>query len=130
LSLPFAGAFLQLPLWDLLMNASLVSKIVLLLLVVASLMSWTVIFAKWRQFGAATQANRSFLPRLPQGAPPGSHCRRRGAVSRLAADGRVSFGYEEAARQAEAHGRIINKVAVERSLQMASAKSWPAWSAI
>lgn len=28
------------------------------------------------------------------------------------------MGYEEAARQVEAHGHIVNKVAVERSLQM------------
>jgi biopolymer transport protein TolQ len=118
LSLPFAGAFLQLPLWDLLMNASLVSKIVLLFLVVASLMSWTVILAKWRQFGAAVQANRSFLrafrkaPRLDAIAAVAEQFR----ASPLT--GVFSLGYEEAARQVEAHGHIVNKVAVERSLQM------------
>ena len=113
MSLPFAGAFLQLPLWDLLMSASLVSKIVLLFLVVASLMSWTVIFAKWRQFGAASQANRSFL-RAFRKAP------RLDAIAAVAEQfrGVFSLGYEEAARQVEAHGHIVNKVAVERSLQM------------
>jgi biopolymer transport protein TolQ len=106
------------PLWDLVMGASLVSKVVLAFLAFGSLLSWTIIFAKWRQFKDAVNANRSFL-RAFRKAP------RLDAIAAVAEQFRASpltgvfgFGYEETARQLHAHGRITNKVAVERSLQM------------
>jgi biopolymer transport protein TolQ len=118
LSFPFAGAFLQLPLLDLLMGASLVSKVVLVLLTVASVMSWTVIFAKWKQFKAAGSENTAFL-RAFRKAP------RLEAIAALAEQFQVSplsgvfaYGYDEAGRQVQTRGRVTNKVAVERSLQM------------
>ena len=61
MSFPFAGAFLQLPMLDLLLGASLISKVVLVLLIIASVMSWTVIFAKWKQLKAAGLENAAFL---------------------------------------------------------------------
>ena len=118
MSFPFAGAFLQLPILDLLLGASLVSKVVLVLLIIASVMSWTVIFAKWKQFKAAKLENSSFL-RAFRKAP------RLEAIAALAEQFQVSplsgvfaYGYDEAGRQVQTRGRITNKVAVERSLQM------------
>jgi biopolymer transport protein TolQ len=118
LSFPFAGAFLQLPMLDLLMGASLVSKAVLVVLIVASVMSWTVIFAKWKQFKAAGLENKTFL-RAFRKAP------RLEAVAALAEQFQVSplsgvfaYGYDEAGRQVQTRGRVTNKIAVERSLQM------------
>jgi biopolymer transport protein TolQ len=118
LSFPFAGAFLQLPMLDLLMGASLVSKVVLVALIVASVMSWTVIFAKWKQFKAAGLENKTFL-RAFRKAP------RLEAVAALAEQFQVSplsgvfaYGYDEAGRQVQTRGRVTNKIAVERSLQM------------
>lgn len=118
MSFPFAGAFLQLPILDLLLGASLVSKIVLVLLVIASVMSWTVIFAKWKQFKAAGLENSTFL-RAFRKAP------RLEAIAALAEQFQVSplsgvfaYGYDEAGRQVQTRGRITNKVAIERSLQM------------
>lgn len=118
MSFPFAGALLQLPLLDMLMSASLVSKVVLVLLIIASVMSWTVIFAKWKQFKAAGLENATFL-RAFRKAP------RLEAVAALAEQFQVSplagvfaYGYDEAGRQVQVRGRITNKVAVERSLQM------------
>jgi biopolymer transport protein TolQ len=118
LSFPFSGAFLQLPILDLLLGASLVSKIVLVLLVIASVMSWTVIFAKWKQLKAAALENIRFL-RAFRKAP------RLEAVAALAEQFQISplsgvfaYGYDEAGRQVQTRGRITNKVAIERALQM------------
>lgn len=118
MSFPFAGAFLQMPILDLLLGASLVSKVVLVLLIIASVMSWTVIFAKWKQFKAAVLENSAFL-RAFRKAP------RLEAIAALAEQFQVSplsgvfaYGYDEAGRQVQSRGRITNKVAVERSLQM------------
>ena len=118
MSFPFAGAFLQLPMLDMLLGASLVSKIVLVLLIIASVMSWTVIFAKWKQFKAAGVENAAFL-RAFRKAP------RLESISALAEQFQVSplsgvfaYGYDEAGRQVQTRGRVTNKVAVERSLQM------------
>jgi len=118
LSFPFAEAFLQLPLLDLLLGASLVSKAVLVLLIIASVMSWTVIFAKWKQFKAAGLENTAFL-RAFRKAP------RLESVAALAEQFQISplsgvfaYGYDEAGRQVQTRGRVTNKVAVERSLQM------------
>jgi biopolymer transport protein TolQ len=118
LSFPFAGAFLQLPMLDLLLGASLISKVVLVLLTVASVLSWTVIFAKWKQFKAAGLENAAFL-RAFRKAP------RLEAIAALAEQYQISplsgifaYGYDEAGRQVQTRGRVTNKVAVERSLQM------------
>jgi len=118
LSFPFAGAFLQLSMLDLLLGASLISKVVLVLLIIASVMSWTVIFAKWKQFKAAGLENAAFL-RAFRKAP------RLEAIAALAEQFQVSplsgvfaYGYDEAGRQVQTRGRVTNKVAVERSLQM------------
>jgi biopolymer transport protein TolQ len=118
LSLPFVGAFLQLSIWELVLGASFISKVVLLILLVGSLMSWTIIFAKWSQFKSARAANSSFL-RAFRKAP------NLDAVSVVSEQfrsaplaGVFDFGYQEVARQVKAKGDIINKVALERTLQL------------
>ena len=118
MSFPFAGAFLQMPMLDMLLGASLVSKAVLVLLIIASVMSWTVIFAKWKQFKAAGVENSAFLrafrkaPRLESIAPLAEQFQ----ISPLS--GVFAYGYAEAGRQVQLRGQVTNKVAVERSLQM------------
>jgi biopolymer transport protein TolQ len=47
--------------WDMITHASLMTKIVLGVLVVLSLMSWAVIFAKWVEFRKVTAAGRNFI---------------------------------------------------------------------
>lgn len=118
LLLPDFSAFLQLSLWELVLHASLVSKLVLLLLLVASVLSWTVIFAKWRQFSGAEAANNSFLrafrkaPNLDAVAVVSEQFR--GAPL----TGVFGLGYEEVARQVRSRGEVGNKVALERTLQL------------
>lgn len=100
------------------MAASLVSKAVLAMLLVASLMSWTVIFAKWTQFKNAASANAAFLRAFRKS--PGLD-----AVAAAAEQFRNSpltgvfdFGYQEVARQLKTKGSIVNKTALERTLQL------------
>ncbi|MBL0160202.1 MAG: MotA/TolQ/ExbB proton channel family protein [Bryobacterales bacterium] len=99
-------------------EASLVSKIVLVLLLAGSVMSWVIIFAKYSQFKSAVGANGAFL-RAFRKAP------NLDAVAAAAEQFRAAplttvfdFGYQEATRQVKLRGEIINKVALERSLQM------------
>lgn len=51
----------QLGLFDLVLQAGFVGKSVLILLVAASIFSWTVIFAKWKAMKAVAIENASFL---------------------------------------------------------------------
>lgn len=118
MSHPFPAAFLQLSLWELVMAASLVSKVVLVLLLIASLMSWAVIFAKWSQFRNASTANSAFLRAFRKA--PGLEAVAV-AVEQFRASpltGVFDFGYQEVARQMKAKGAIINKTALERALQL------------
>ncbi len=100
------------------MAASLVSKAVLAMLLVASLMSWTVIFAKWTQFRNASAANTAFLrafrksPSLDAVAVASEQFRNSPLT------GVFDFGYQEVARQIKVKGAIANKVALERTLQL------------
>jgi biopolymer transport protein TolQ len=118
LTLPFVGAFLQLSLWELVLGASLVSKIVLVFLLVASLLSWTIILAKWNQFKAAAAANSTFLrafrkaPNLDAVAVAAEQFRNAPLT------GVFDFGYQETVRQFKSKGEIFNKVALERTLQL------------
>ncbi len=118
MTLPFVGAFLQLSLWDLVTTASPVSKFVLLLLLVGSVLSWVIIFAKWSQFRDAVAANTTFLrafrkaPNLDSVAAAAEQFRAAPLTSVF------DFGYQETARQVKLKGAIINKVALERSLQL------------
>jgi biopolymer transport protein TolQ len=118
LTLPFVWAFLQLSLLEMLATASPVSKAVLAILLVGSVMSWVIIFAKYSQFKSAVGANHAFL-RAFRKAP------NLDAVAAAAEQFRAAplttvfdFGYQEATRQVKLRGAIINKVALERSLQM------------
>jgi biopolymer transport protein TolQ len=112
------GAFLQLSLWELVLGASLISKIVLGCLLLASLLSWTIILAKWNQFKNAAAANSSFLrafrksPNLDAVAVAAEQFRNAPLT------GVFDFGYQETVRQFKSKGEIFNKVALERTLQL------------
>lgn len=47
--------------WDLLVSTDAVTKAVLAFLAVLSLLSWTIILAKWREFGKVQRASRTFM---------------------------------------------------------------------
>ena len=61
-------------LMEMLSNIGPIAMGVLLLLLIASLYSWTVILGKMSTFGKATQESRQLYPHLPQGVAAAGDC--------------------------------------------------------
>jgi len=87
-------------------------------LVIFSLASWTIIFSKWAMFRRCTSSNRKFLRAFRKSE-------RLDLIATTAQqfpDAPLSvvfdFGYNEVARQVNSKGRIVNPLAVERTLQL------------
>jgi biopolymer transport protein TolQ len=92
---------------------------VIALLAFLSVLSWTIIFAKWSTFRQAATANRQFLRafrksnKLEQVALASEQFRSSPLVSVF------EFGYEEVSRQRKSpRGKLINPVALERTMQL------------
>jgi biopolymer transport protein TolQ len=91
---------------------------VLLLLVAASVFSWTVAISKFSALGRAREANRNFLRALrkaeglEQIAAVSEQFRAAPLVSVF------DYGYSEVARQAKLRRTVFNKAALERNLQL------------
>jgi biopolymer transport protein TolQ len=117
LHLLYLGAF-QISLIDMVSRATLTSKAVLLLLLVASLWSWTIIFSKWQSLGRARRANLNFLrafrrsPSLDAVAAASEQFKAAPLV------GVFEFGYREVRRQVDKAGQVNNPLALERTLQL------------
>jgi biopolymer transport protein TolQ len=111
-------AFLEIRIWDLISIEKPIPSAVLALLLLFSLYSWTIVFAKWNLFRRARTANSGFLRSfrkatgLEAAALAGEQYRTAPLVAVF------DFGYEEVDRQVKSRGRIKNKLAVERSLQI------------
>lgn len=115
---PCLAAFLQVNIWDLVSKSKPIPMAVLAVLVIFSLMSWAFIFAKWNTFRKARTANMSFIRafRKATGLEAVSLASEQFPSSPLVTV--FDFGYEEVERQVKARGKITNKVALERSLQL------------
>jgi biopolymer transport protein TolQ len=83
-----------------------------------SIFSWTVIFSKWQAFRGARQANARFLRafRKASGMEAVMVASEQFRPSPLVAV--FDFGYEEIERQVKARGKVTNRTALERSLQL------------
>jgi len=92
--------------------------VILVILIVFSIFSWTVIFAKQSALGSARRTNWRFLrafrkaPALDAVMVASEQYRPSPLVSVF------DFGYEEVERQVKAHGRLNNRTALERALQL------------
>lgn len=115
---PFVGAFLQLSIWELIKDASIMSQVVLAILLVASLLSWTIILAKHGQFKSALAANRAFLRAFRKAPGLDAVAVAVEQYRKSPLSGVFDFGYQEVSRQSQERGRVSNKVALERSLQL------------
>lgn len=114
----FPALLLQVNFWELIKTSEPIPLAVLAILVILSILSWTVIFSKWSTFRKARTANRQFLRafRKANGL---------GAVALASEQFRDSplvtvfdFGYGEVDRQTKTKHGVTNKVALERSLQL------------
>jgi len=112
------GLFLQLSLWDLVQTSGPLPKAVMVILLIFSLLSWSVIFSKWASFRTARAANRSFLrafrkaPGLDAVAVASEQFRKSPLVAVF------DFGYSEVTRQMKSRGSVTNPLALERTLQL------------
>jgi biopolymer transport protein TolQ len=109
---------LQYSIWEMIRRATPLAQAIDLILVIFSVVSWGIIFSKWRSFGRARVANRRFLRAFRKA--PGLD-----AVAVAAEQFRpcplasvFDFGYEEVKRQIASRGTIHNKIALERTLML------------
>lgn len=115
---PVGGLFGQLSLWDLVQSSGPLPKVVMIVLLLFSLLSWAVAFSKWAIFRSARSANRAFLrafrkaPGLDAIAAVSEQFRRSPLVAVF------DFGYSEVKRQMKSRGGVTNPLALERSLQL------------
>jgi len=115
---PTALFLLQTNIWDLLSHGNAATYSVLAFLLLASVYSWTLIFAKLSLFGSARRSDRKFLRAFRKA--PGLE-----AVMVASEQFRPSpsvavfdYGYEEVSRQVKSKGAIANREAISRSLQI------------
>jgi len=103
---------------ELISNGSVLSFVVLAILVVFSIYSWTVIFAKWSAFGAAKKSDARFLRafRKASGLEAVMVASEQFRPSPLVAV--FDSGYEEVSRQVKSRGSLGNRDAIMRSLQI------------
>jgi len=93
---------------------------VIALLLIFSVLSWTVIFSKWSTLRQARAADSRFLRAFRKAS---------GLEAMMVASeqfrpapmvGVFEFGYEEISRQVKARSTMTNKLALERTLQLAA----------
>ncbi len=109
---------LQLKLSELFDPTKPITFAVLLLLIGASLLSWSIIFAKYGVLKKAANANRAFLRtfRKASGFDTIAAAAEQHASAPMVAV--FDFGYAEVERQARGRNQIRNKPMIERNLQL------------
>jgi biopolymer transport protein TolQ len=110
--------WLDLSLWDIIQNLRPVPLAVIVLLILFSLFSWTIVFSKGSVFSRARRENRNFLRafRKADNLQAVALASEQFASAPLVAV--FDFGYGEVERQVRQRGSLVNKPAVERSLQL------------
>ena len=115
-------ALLQVNIWELVQRTPPLGMAVLAVLAAASVFSWTVIFSKFGSFRKASQSDSRFLRAFRKAS---------GLESVMVASEQFrpsplvsvfDLGYEEVARQVKARGAIVNRVSIERSLQLGASE--------
>jgi biopolymer transport protein TolQ len=118
--LPFVllPVWLDLSLWDIVQNLRPVPLAVIVLLILFSLFSWTIVFSKSSVFSRARRENRNFLRafRKADNLQAVALASEQFATAPLVAV--FDFGYGEVERQVRQRGSLVNKPAIERSLQL------------
>jgi len=116
------GLLLQTSLWEMVGRATPLTFAVLLILLLFSIFSWAIIFAKWSVFRRARLADSKFLRafRKANGLDAVMMASEQFRPSPLVAV--FDFGYEEVTRQVKSRGTLSNKVALERTLQMGTSE--------
>jgi biopolymer transport protein TolQ len=118
--LPFVPlpAWLDVSLWDIFESLRPVPLAVIALLLLFSLLSWTIVFSKGSVFSRARRENRAFIRafRKANNLQAVALASEQYATAPLVAV--FDFGYGEVERQIKQRGALVNKSAIERSLQL------------
>jgi biopolymer transport protein TolQ len=116
--LPFLLFPAELNLWDLVQNLRPVPLAVIAILILFSLFSWTIVFSKGSVFGRARRANRAFLRAFRKATSLQSVAVASEQFASAPLVAVFDFGYGEIERQIKQRGALVNKLAIERSLQL------------
>jgi biopolymer transport protein TolQ len=113
---------LQTNIWDLVSQGSALTYVILSILLLASVYSWTVIFSKLSSFGAARKSDQRFLRafRKASGLDAVMVASEQFRPSPLVAV--FDHGYEEVSRQVKSRGALGNRDAISRSLQLGTSE--------
>jgi biopolymer transport protein TolQ len=105
--------------WELVSRAKPIPMAVMGVLLLFSILSWAVVFSKWNAFRKARVANKQFLRafRKANGLEAVALAVEQYRLAPLVTV--FEFGYEELERQVSGKGTLTNKLALERSLQLA-----------
>jgi biopolymer transport protein TolQ len=124
---------------DLLLKSSPIAKFVLLLLLLFSLVSWAIIFSKWRVLKASQKDTNEFLARFTRNAKLSdlfveAEFRKQSPIARV-----YLAGYEEVMNQIEsgdnkihsfeAINRVMQSATIDEVTQMEKSLSWLATAA-
>lgn len=107
-----------LSLWDIIQNLRPVPLAVIAILILFSLFSWTIVFSKSSVFRRARRDNRNFLRAFRKSQSLQSLAVASEQFSSAPLVAVFDFGYGEIERQIKQRGALVNKPAVERSLQL------------
>jgi biopolymer transport protein TolQ len=118
LIVPFAPAYWQASIWEMVRQSTPLTLAVLAILLGFSIYSWTVIFSKWSVFRQASEANARFLRAFRKSTNLESVMVASEQFRPAPLVAVFEFGYEEVTRQARSRGRVDNAVALERTLQL------------
>jgi biopolymer transport protein TolQ len=114
-----AGLILQVNFWQSINTSEPIPIAVMAVLAVFSLLSWTIIFSKWGFYRRARKSNRLFLKLFRKAGRMDAIAAQTEQYSSAPLTAVFDFGYSEVSRQIAARGRIINPLALERTLQLA-----------
>jgi biopolymer transport protein TolQ len=114
----FYAFWIQISILDLVRRGNPVTMVVLAILLVFSVLSWAIIYAKWNVFRKARTANTQFLRifRKANGLETVATATQHVPQAPLVAV--FQFGFEEVERQVKSRGTLNNKLALERTLQL------------
>lgn len=106
--------------WDLVLHGSALANVVLVILLLFSLYSWTIVFAKWSSFSSAKQSNLRFIRafRKAQGLDSMALASEQFRPAPLV--NVFALGHEEVMRQMRLRGNIVNRDSIMRTLQVST----------
>ena len=116
--MPFVLVPADLSLWDLIGNLRPVPLAIIIILLLFSLFSWTIVFSKGSVFRRARKDNRNFLRAFRKANNLQSVAVASEQFTSAPLVAVFDFGYGEIERQVKQRGALVNKAAVERSLQL------------